>query len=261
MVGKIDSIKRKVQIAIVGKYFVTGDYQLEDVYGSVIEALKHAAWDLGVKADLTWLDSEKFENGNDIQETLAEVDGIVVPGGFGVRGIEGVIDTIKFARENKKPFLGLCYGMQLATVEYARNVAGLERAHTTEIDKKTANPVIHIMPEQEKLLVGKEYGGTMRLGSFPCKLKRGTKAYESYGKGGIEERHRHRFEFNNKYRDLLEKKGLVISGTSPNEKLVEMIELPNHPFFVGTQFHPEFKSSPLKPHPLYTSFIESCKKD
>ena len=261
LVGNIDSIKRKVKIAIVGKYFVTGDYQLEDVYVSVIEALKHAAWDLGVKADLTWVDSEKFEKGSDIQETLTEVDGIVVPGGFGIRGIEGVIDTIKFARENKKPFLGLCYGMQLATVEYARNVAGLEGAHTTEIDKKTANPVIHIMPEQEKLLVGKEYGGTMRLGSFPCRLKKGTKAYESYGKEDIQERHRHRFEFNNEYRDLLEKKGLVISGTSPNEKLVEIIEIPDHPFFVGTQFHPEFKSSPLKPHPLYTSFIEACKKD
>ena len=261
LIDKIDSIKRKVKIAIVGKYFSTGDYQLEDVYVSVIEALKHAAWDSGVKADLIWVDSEKFGKGKDIKESFAEVDGIVGPGGFGVRGVEGIIDTIRFARENKKPFLGLCYGMQLATVEYSRNVGGLEGAHTTEIDKKTPYPVIHIMPEQEKLLVGKEYGGTMRLGSFPCRLIKGTLSYDSYGENTIHERHRHRYEFNNKYRELLEKKGLIISGTSLNGKLVEIIELPNHPFFVGTQFHPEFKSSPLKPHPLYTSFLRACKKD
>lgn len=261
LVEKIDSIKKEVKIAIVGKYFATGDYQLEDVYVSVIEALKHAAWKKGVKANLTWVDSENFEKGKDIKKDLGSMDGIVVPGGFGGRGIEGVIETIKFARENNIPFLGLCYGMQLATVEFARNVAGLNNAHTSEIEKNTPDPVIHIMPEQEKLLVGKEYGGTMRLGSFPCRLKKGTKAYESYGTEAIHERHRHRFEFNNKYREALENKGLVVSGTSPNEKLVEIIELPDHPFFVGTQFHPEFKSRPLKPHPLFISFLEACKKD
>jgi len=192
------------------------------------------------------------------EKVLGEMDGVVVPGGFGSRGIEGTIEAIKFAREAKKPYLGLCYGMQLATVEFARNVARLEGAHTTEIRKNAPYQVIHIMPEQEKLLVGKEYGGTMRLGSFPCKLKAGTVARGSYGKEVIHERHRHRYEFNNEYRERLEEAGLVISGTSLNGKLVEMIELSDHPFFVGTQFHPEFKSSPLVPHPLYTAFIRAC---
>ena len=257
---RIHLINEEVKVAIVGKYFVTGDFQLEDAYVSVIEAIKHAAWRKNVKPKLFWIDSEDFEKGKSVEDTLGNVDGIVVPGGFGGRGMEGVIKAIEFARENKKPYLGLCYGMQLATVEFARNVAGLKNSHSTEIDKKTNNPIIHIMPEQEKLLIGKEYGGTMRLGSFPCRIKESTIARKSYEKETIHERHRHRYEFNNVYREKLEKAGLVISGTSLNGKLVEMVELPNHPFFVGTQFHPEFKSRPLNPHPLYLSFIEACKK-
>ena len=261
LVDKIHSLKNEVKIAIVGKYFATGNFQLEDVYVSVIEALKHAAWKNNVKPKLFWIDSEDFEKGKSVESALESMSGVVVPGGFGGRGIEGVIKAIKFAREAKKPFLGLCYGMQLACVEFARNVAKLERAHTTEIDKNTLYPIIDVMPEQEKLLIGKEYGGTMRLGSFPCKLKDGTLARESYGAEVIHERHRHRYEFNNDYREKLEKAGLVISGTSLNGKLVEIIELSDHPFFVGTQFHPEFKSRPLKPHPLYVSFIEACKSN
>ena len=260
LVDKIHSLKNEVKIAIVGKYFATGNFQLEDVYVSVIEALKHAAWKNNVKPKLFWIDSEDFEKGKSVESALESMSGVVVPGGFGGRGIEGVIKAIKFAREAKKPFLGLCYGMQLACVEFARNVAKLERAHTTEIDKNTLYPIIDVMPEQEKLLIGKEYGGTMRLGSFPCKLKDGTLARESYGAEVIHERHRHRYEFNNDYREKLEKAGLVISGTSLNGKLVEIIELSDHPFFVGTQFHPEFKSRPLKPHPLYVSFIFASRR-
>jgi CTP synthase len=260
LISDIGNAKKEVKIAVVGKYFATGAFQLEDVYVSVIEALKHSAWAQKANSKLFWIDSEDFEKGKNIQEALKGMSGIVVPGGFGGRGIEGVLKAIKYARENKIPYLGLCYGMQLATVEFARSVANLPKAHTTEIDSKTPSPVIHIMPEQEKLLVGREYGGTMRLGSFPCKLKEGTLARHSYKESVINERHRHRFEFNNEYREKLEKAGLVISGTSPNNRLVEMIELPNHPFFVGTQFHPEFKSRPLQPHPLYKEFIKMCLK-
>lgn len=258
LVDKIHATKNEVKIALVGKYFATGDFQLEDVYVSVIEALKHAGWENNVSAKLFWVDSEDFEKGKSAKEVLGKMDGIVVPGGFGVRGIEGILKAIKFARETKKPYLGLCYGMQLASVEFARNVAHMPNANTEEIDKNTPHPIIHLMPKQEKLLIGKEYGGTMRLGSYPCKFKKGSLAMKAYGKERVDERHRHRFEFNNKYRDKLEKEGLVVSGTSLNGKLVEMIELNNHPFFVGTQFHPEFKSRPLKPHPLYVSFIKAC---
>lgn len=259
-VDSIEAAKDKLSIAIVGKYFGSGDYQLEDVYVSVIEAIKHGSWKNNVSVKLFWIDSEDFEKGKSVESVLGKMDGIVVPGGFGDRGIEGVIKVIKYAREAKKPFLGLCYGLQLATVEFARNVVGIKDAHTEEIDNNTKNPVIHIMPEQEKLLVGKEYGATMRLGTFPCKIKIGTTARASYGKELIQERHRHRYEFNNDYRDQLQDHGLIISGTSVNGKLVEMIELPNHPFFVGTQFHPEFKSHPLDPHPLYSSFIKAAKR-
>ncbi|HEX7456462.1 MAG TPA: CTP synthase [Candidatus Nanoarchaeia archaeon] len=258
LLSKIERSHRELKIAVVGKYFATGDFQLEDVYVSVIEAIKHAAWHNNVKARLFWIDSEEFEKGKSIEKTFKSIDGVVVPGGFGGRGINGILETIKFAREAQVPYLGLCYGMQLATVEFARNVAGLSKAHTTEIDPKTPNPVIHIMPEQEKLLVGREYGGTMRLGSFACRLVEGTKAKHSYAASEIHERHRHRYEFNNQYRQKLEKSGLVVSGTSPNGRLVEMVELSSHPFFIGTQFHPEFKSRPLRPHPLYNEFIKAC---
>ena len=260
LVSNIENANRELKIAVVGKYFSTGDFQLEDVYVSVIEAIKHASWEERARPKLFWIDSDEFEKGKSVEQILKSMDGIVVPGGFGGRGIEGIIKAIEYARRSKKPYLGLCYGMQLATVEFARNVADLPHAHTTEINPDTPHPVIHVMAEQEKLLIGREYGGTMRLGSFPCKLVKGTVSQKSYGLFEIHERHRHRYEFNNKYREKLVKSGLVISGTSPNDKLVEMIELADHPFFVGTQFHPEFKSRPLRAHPLYRAFVNACLK-
>ncbi len=258
LVSNIENAKKDLKVAVVGKYFATGDFQLEDVYVSVIEAIKHAAWAQKARPKLFWIDSEDFEKGKSVEKTLRGMDGIVVPGGFGGRGIDGVLETIRYAREKNIPYLGLCYGMQLATVEFARNVAHLSEAQTSEIDEETSTPVIHIMPEQEKLLIGREYGGTMRLGSFPCKLKEGSLAKHAYGNDVVHERHRHRYEFNNKFRERLEKSGLVISGTSLNGNLVEMIELKEHPFFVGTQFHPEFTSRPLNPHPLYKEFVRAC---
>ncbi len=260
LVEKIEKAKGEVKIAIVGKYFGTGDYQLEDVYVSVIEALKHASWELKVKPKLTWIDSEDFENGKQQIKLLENFDGIVVPGGFGSRGVEGILKAVQFAREHKIPYLGLCYGLHMATIEFARNVLGLKTASTEEIDKDSSHPVIHIMPEQQKLLVGREYGGTMRLGAFRCKLIPNTQVHKLYGQSEVSERHRHRYEFNNKYREQFEEKGLVVSGTSPNGKLVEMIEIPDHPFFVGTQAHPEFNSRPLKSHPLYHGFIKAAVK-
>lgn len=259
MVNRFLAANRKVRIAMVGKYFSTGDFTLSDAYLSVIEAIKHAAVEHGVKPDISWIDSSRIEK--DGTQILGNYDGIIVPGGFGKRDVEGIISAIKYARENNVPYFGLCYGLQLATVEFARNAAKMPEAHTTEIDRKTPYPVIDIMDEQEKLMIGKEYGGTMRLGSFPAKLKIGTAVRKSYGKGVIHERHRHRYEFNDKFRQKLEKSGLIISGTSPNGKLVEVIEIEKHPFFVGTQFHPEFTSRPLSPHPLYLSFIEAVLKE
>ncbi len=260
LVASRDKAKKPLNIAVVGKYFGTGDYQLEDVYVSVIESIKHAAWAKGAAAKLRWMDSEDFEKDEKKLKNLDSVDGIVIPGGFGSRGIEGLIKVVEYARTNNKPLLGLCYGLHMMVIEFARNILGMKNANTEEIDKDTPYPVIHIMPEQEKLLIGREYGGTMRLGAFTCKLKTGSNVAKLYGKSEISERHRHRFEFNNKYREDFEKAGMVISGTSPNGKLVEMIELPEHPFFVGTQAHPEFQSRPLSPHPLYLGFIEACMK-
>lgn len=260
LVSKREAAKKEKTIAVVGKYFGSGDYQLEDVYVSVIESIKHAAWDRGVKTKMLWVDSEQFERDGEKLKALEGIDGIVIPGGFGSRGIEGLIKVVEFARLNKKPIFGLCYGLHMMSIEFARNVLGMKNANTEEIDKNSPYPVIHVMPEQEKLLVGREYGGTMRLGAFTCKLKEGTLVRKLYGKSEISERHRHRYEFNNKYREDFEKSGLVISGTSPNGKLVEMIELEKHPFFVGTQSHPEFQSRPLYPHPLYLGFIEACLK-
>ncbi len=253
----IASATKPVKIGLVGKYFATGDFVLEDVYVSVIEALKHAAWSQGLKPELYWIDSEKIEQQG--AERLAEMDGIVVPGGFGSRGIEGLIQAVQFAREAKKPYLGLCYGLQMATIEFARNVAGLTGAHTTEVDEKAKHPVVHIMPEQQKKLLNRDYGATMRLGAWECVLKPGTVAYQAYGKKKVSERHRHRYEFNNAYRQRLEKAGLVISGTSPDGGLVEMIELKDHPFFVASQFHPEFLSRPTQAHPLFKAFIKAAK--
>ncbi|TAK05627.1 CTP synthase [Patescibacteria group bacterium] len=259
LVTGIKRARRPIKIAVVGKYFGSGKYQLSDVYISVIESLKHAAWALGRKPELVWVDSQRIEKlGAD--EVLSGVDAIAVPGGFGSRGIEGIISAIRYAREKKIPYYGLCYGMQLACVEFARNVAGLKEANTTEVDPKSKHPVIHIMPEQEKKLLKQEYGATMRLGTWPCKIARGTVSRAAYGKETVGERHRHRYEFNNAYRKRLEAKGLVVSGTSPDGHLVEIIEIKDHPFFVGVQFHPEFQSTPLKPHPLFHAFLAAAVK-
>lgn len=267
-IAKINTSKSEINIAVVGKYYETGSYKLGDVYISVVEAIKHGSWANNVKANLHWISSMDVEK-QGAEKVLRGFDGIVVPGGFGSRGTEGMIETIKYARENKIPYLGLCYGMQMASIEYARNVAGLKGANTTEVDDDGPHPVIHIMPDQEKKLLNREYGATMRLGAWDCLVARGTMAEKCYiegkwitksGKPKISERHRHRFEFNNEYREKLEQAGLVISGTTPDGKLVEIIELKNHPFFVASQFHPEFLSRPLSPHPLFVGFIKAVVK-
>lgn len=262
-VERTSGATKEVRVGIVGKYFGSGDFTLADAYISVIEAIKHAAGTLGVKPIMEWVDAGEIEKKG--TDRLKKYDGIIVPGGFGGRDIEGKIATIQFARENKVPYLGLCYGMQLACVEYARHVLGLKRAHTTEIEPKTRYPIIHIMPEQEKKLLLREYGGTMRLGAWPCKLKPGTRTWNAYKKAGhhsslIQERHRHRYEFNNEFLEKFLTNGLVVSGTTPDGKLVEIIELRDHPFFVGTQFHPELRSRPLHPHPLFLSFIKASQE-
>lgn len=267
-ITKVNQSKQELNIAVVGKYFETGAYKLSDVYISVVESIKHASWNNKVKTKLHWISSIDVEK-QGAKALLSGYDGIVVPGGFGSRGTEGMVQTIQYARTHKIPYLGLCYGMQMATIEFARHVARLKNANTTEVDDDTTHPIIHIMPDQEKKLLNREYGATMRLGAWECVLARGTKTEKAYLEAGwikktgvpkISERHRHRYEFNNEYRQRLEKAGLVFSGTTPDGKLVEIIELADHPFFVGTQFHPEFKSHPLAPHPLFSSFIKAVVK-
>lgn len=259
----VDTIKRKkkpVKIGIVGKYFETGSFSLMDSYISVIEAIKHASWSQNRHPDIHWLSAQKFEKDPKTLKELKEYDGIIVPGGFGTRGTEGKIRVIEYLRKNKIPFLGLCLGMQLATVEFARNVCGLKQATSTEFEPNSKQPVIDFMPEQKELIKNKKYGATMRLGAWECKLKPNTKASKAYGKQIISERHRHRYELNNDYRDLLVSKGLIVSGINPEKDLVEIIELKDHPFFVATQFHPELKSRPLRPHPLFKEFIKASTK-
>lgn len=270
-VEDINSERKEIKIAIVGKYFTTGDYQLSDSYLCVIESLKHAGAKVGIKPVLSWISTDEVEkNGTKI---LKNYDAILVPQGWGSRGVEGKLSTVKYARENKIPYLGLCFGMQMATIEFARNMAGLKGANSVESDPKTKYPVVHIMAEQKKYLAQHQYGGTIRLGSWPCKVKEGTlldKAYKQFGEEPnnminqiVNERHRHRYEFNNDYRELLEKSGLIISGTSPDGKLVESIELSTkiHPFFMATQFHPEYKSRPLSPHPIFVAFLQAISKN
>lgn len=256
-IKKIERPKnRKVKIALIGKYM-----GMKDTYFSITEALKTAALFLNAEIEIGWLDAEQIaKEGTHKIIVCGGWDGLVVPGGFGSRGTEGKIKAIEYARKNKIPFLGLCYGMQLATIEFSRNVAGLKSVHSTEVNPHTPHPVIHIMPEQEKLLEGSHYGGTMRLGAYPCVLQPGSLARKIYGQKEISERHRHRYEVNNTYRGKLEKAGLVFSGLSPKGNLVEIIELPNHPFFIATQFHPEFKSRPNRPHPLFMEFIKTSAK-
>jgi len=262
MVSKIKSAKKVVNIGIVGKYFSTGDFCLTDSYISVIEAIKHAGGANNIKPVLHWINAEDVEKQG--VRILKKFDGIIVPQGWGSRGAEGKIATIRYARENKVPYFGLCFGMQMAVIEFARDVLGFKGANSEEVDPKTAYPVIHIMPGQKELIAKKQYGGTIRLGGWPCKIVPGTHlatAYAKFGKKGtISERHRHRYEFNNDYREQYEKAGLKVAGTSPDGKIVEAVEIANHPFFIGTQFHPEYISRPLSPHPLFVEFLRVCGK-
>lgn len=248
---------RTVKVGIVGKYFDTGDFVLSDAYLSVIEAIKFSAFKAAVKPEIHWLNAKDYEKDPARVSELAQYDGIIVPGGFGETGIEGKINAIRFVRENKIPYFGLCYGMQLMTVEYARHVAGIPGAHTTEIQADATDPVILILPEQKEKLARKDYGGSMRLGAYPCVLKDGTIAGDAYGKKDISERHRHRYEVNPEYVQKLTGAGLIFSGTSPDGTLCEIAELPReaHPFMLGTQFHPELKARPLAPHPLFDAFL------
>ena len=252
MINNVRNIKDKeVKVAIVGKYV-----KLEDSYISVIESLTHAGYANNVKVKINLVDSETI-NAQNVEEKLKGYNAIVVPGGFGNRGIEGKIETIKYVRENKIPFLGICLGMQMAVIEYARNVLGIKDANSAELDEKTKNPVIHIMEDQKDI---KKKGGTMRLGSYPCVLKEGSLARKIYGTEKIDERHRHRYEYNNNYKEQLEKVGLICSGTSPDGNLVEIVEMKNHPYFIAGQFHPELKSRPNRPAPLFVGLIKACIK-
>lgn len=270
-VKQLHTPKKKIKIAMVGKYFATGNYVLKDSYICVIEAIKHAAAKLGVGVDMEWINSEEADL-PELKKRFANFDGVIVPQGWGSRGTEGKIAAVQAAREMKIPFLGLCFGMQMAVIEYARHILHLDGANSFEVDSKTKYPVIHLMPDQEKYLAAHQYGGTIRLGAWPCAVLEGSILETAYKRYGLEpnciderivsERHRHRYEFNNQYREQLEKAGLVISGTSPDGTLVEAVELPTsaHPFFVGTQFHPEYKSRPLSPHPIFVAFVNVCLK-
>ncbi len=257
LVGVIKTSKNPVKIGVVGKYFETGKFTLTDSYISVIEAIKHAAWFYKRKPEIHWLSSEEYEKNPKILKELKEYDGIIVPGGFGARGIEGKIKAIEYCRKNKIPFLGLCLGLQLSVIEFARHVCGIKKAHSAEFTKD-GDLVIDVMPEQKALIRDKKYGGTMRLGDYNCRLKPNTKSMKAYKNSSIVERHRHRYELNNEYRERLENKGMVMAGINPEKDLVEIVELKEHPFFVAVQFHPEFKSRPTKPHPLFREFIRAA---
>lgn len=251
-----------IRIAMVGKYFDTGDFVLSDAYISVIEAIKGAAASLGLKAKMDWINAKEFDEDPSRVSRLGDYDAILVPGGFGKTGIEGKIAAIQYARENKIPYLGLCYGMQLLVIEYARNVAGIAGATSHEMDSEAEHLVIDIMPEQKQLIADGQMGGTMRLGSYPAKLEAGTLAEQAYGQSDIVERHRHRYEVNPEYVEQLTAAGLVFSGKSPDNKLMEIAELPiaTHPFMVGAQFHPEFLARPLSPHPLFVAWLQVAKQ-
>ncbi|MBU1167475.1 CTP synthase [Patescibacteria group bacterium] len=260
LVKKIKGATKEVNIAVVGKYFKTGDFALEDSYVSVIEAIKHSAWAHDLKPNIHWINSEKFEKDKKELKILDKMDGVIVPGGYGKRGIEGKILTVQYVRENDIPYLGLCLGLQMAVIEFSRNVCGLKGANSTEMNEKTKYPVIEVMESQKKLLARSEYGGTNRLGAYDCQVKKDSKSYKQYKKNIISERHRHRYEVNNDYTDTLEENGMLLAGRNPELNLVEIIEIPDHKWFVATQFHPEFKSRPLHPHPLFMGFVSACKK-
>ena len=250
MVDSLRTPTGEVTIALVGKYI-----QLHDAYISVVEALKHGGISNHVTVSIKWVDSETLNDEN-ITDILKDVNGIIVPGGFGDRGIEGKISAIAYARTHNIPFLGLCLGMQLSIVEFARNVLGYHDAHSTELNPNTTHPVIALMPDQNDV---EDIGGTLRLGSYPCVLDQTSKAYHLYGKATVYERHRHRYEVNNDYRAVLTEGGMKLSGLSPDGRIVEMCEIPGHPFFLATQAHPELKSRPNRPHPLFKGFIEAAK--
>lgn len=273
----VQSIKTKrsqpLNIAIIAKYIATGDFELEDSYASLLESLRIASWHADMELKILFINAEGLEKGSKkAQGDLELADGIIVPIGWGSRGVEGKIAAITFARERKVPYLGLCYGMQLATVEFARNVCGLKGAHTTEVEAETPDPVIHEIPFEMKYQRIKGEGASMRLGAYDCLIKKGSladqiyqsgQAYKDEKSGLISERHRHRFEFNNEYRDILSQHGMIFSGTSPDDFFVEVIELPKkmHPFFIATQAHPEYKSRPLQPHPIFTAFLQASLKE
>lgn len=250
IVNKIKNPKNRVNIALVGKYV-----ELHDAYLSIVEALNHGGIANDARVFIKWIHSEDLEDEKvNLKEVFEGVNGILIPGGFGDRGIEGKIKAIQYARENRIPLFGICLGMQCSVIEFARNVCGLKDAHSTEFFPNTPHPVIDLMPEQRGI---EKKGGTMRLGHYPCIIKEGTKTHEAYKENRIEERHRHRYEFNNDYKEILEKNGLIVSGISPDGKLVEIIELKDHPWFIGTQFHPEFKSRPERPHPFFREFVKA----
>lgn len=253
LVKTTDNLKNEIEISLVGKYV-----ELHDAYISVVEALKHAGYPIGVKVNVNWVDSEKLESSDaDLHKIFKNSQGIIIPGGFGSRGIEGMIKAAQYARENNIPYLGICLGMQIATIEFARNVCNLEDANSTEFDPVCKSPIIDLMSDQKQII---NMGGTLRLGNYECQLVKDTLAYADYKSENILERHRHRYEFNNKYRELLAEKGLIFSGVNPAANLVEIIELPTHPHYIACQFHPEFKSRPNRPHPLFKSFIEVSAK-
>ncbi len=258
MVRRMHGSRMPLRVGIVGKYFGTGDFVLSDSYLSVIEAVKHAAWMHNRKPEIEWLNAEQYEKNPKSVRELERFDAVIVPGGFGARGVEGKIAAIRYCREHKIPFLGLCYGMQLATIEFARNVCGLRGAHTTEVKPRTKHPVIATMAEQVSNIKSGTMGGSMRLGAYDCRLTEGSISRALYKKEDISERHRHRYEVNNAYRARLTAHGLRIAGTNPKRDLVEIIELPDHPFFVGTQFHPELKGRPTNPHPLFIGLVRAA---
>lgn len=258
LIARIKKTTQSLKVGIVGKYFGTGDFELPDSYVSVIEALRHAGWKNGRKVEMQWVDATMFEKDLHKLGILSKLDGVVVPGGYGNSGVEGKINAIRFARESKIPFLGLCYGLQLAVVEFARNVCGMENAHTTEVNKETRYPVIDFLPSQKKLIEASNYGATMRLGEQNVRIVPGTAAHRLYNSTLVAERFRHRYEVNPDFVPELTRNGFVFSGMSEKENIMQIGELRNHPFFLGTQFHPEFTSRPLKPNPLFDGFIKAC---
>jgi CTP synthase len=259
--SSIQNAEKTVNIGIIGKYFKTGGFTLADSYISVLEAIKHAGWAEGYTVKVSWVDPEDFEENEASLAELKKYDGIICPGGFGSRGVEGILKALQFIREQKIPYFGLCHGMQLACIEFARNVLGLKNATSAEMDPHSSEQVIHINPNQEQNVKNKQYGGTMRLGAYNVSLKKGSIVQEAYAKDEAAERHRHRYEFNNDYRERMEAAGLDVAGVNSKQSLVEIVELKDHPFYVGTQFHPEFESTPFKPHPLFRKFIQMASEN